>query len=125
MIGGLSIIICINAISKNWSYRTYLGLAYILLIGFSFVSQNPGAFESVFLLIVFGLVVSAILFVLYKDVIRFYPYLVPVVFGTVAIIATITKGYPNLYTGQFLGACISSVFIAGISFVWYELLRDR
>jgi len=74
---------------------------------------------------VFGLVVSAILFVLYKDVIRFYPYLVPVVFGTVTIIATITKGYPNLYSGQFLGAFISSVFIAGISFVWYELLRDR
>ena len=125
VIGGLSIIICINAISKNWSYRTSLGLAYILLIGFSIVSQNPGAFESVFLLIVFGLVISVILFVLYKDVIRFYPYLVPVVFGTVAIITTITKGYPNLYSGQFLGAFISSVFIAGISFVWYELLRDR
>ena len=117
--------ICINAISKNWKSRTLLGLSYIILISFSVVSQNPGVYESVFVLIGCGLIVSAVLFVLYKELIRFSPELIPIIFGTTSIISTMIKGYQNIYTGQFLGAIASSILIATLAFFWYKLLRNH
>ena len=125
VLGALSAVICINAISKNWKSRTTLGLSYIILLSFSVVSQNPGVFESVFLLISCGLIVSAVLFVLYKELIRFSPELIPIIFSTTSIINTMTEGYQNIYTGQFLGGFVSSILIAGLAFVWYKVLRQK
>ena len=124
VIGALSIVICINAITKNWNSRIPIGLLYIALISLSIVSQNRGSFESVILLIICGLVVTYFLFVLYKDLIRFRPELVPVIFGTISIIRAITEGSQNLYSGQFIGAFIGSILLAGLSFVWYEILKE-
>ncbi|MFL3007738.1 MAG: CPBP family intramembrane glutamic endopeptidase [Candidatus Neomarinimicrobiota bacterium] len=125
VLGALSTVICINVISKNWKSRTFLGLSYIILIGFSIVSQNPGAFESGLVLIGCGLIVSAVLFVLYKELIRFSPELIPIIFSTTSIISTMIKGYQNIYAGQFLGAIASSILIAMLALFWYKLLRHQ
>ena len=124
VIGALSIVICLNVITKNWQNKIPIGILYTLLIGFSVISQNRGAFESIILFLFIGCSCSAIFLLLYIDFIRYNPSLIPVIFGTMNIVITITSGSSNLYAGHLIGACVCSIFIAGFSYLWYQLLED-
>ncbi len=123
LIDVLSITLCISYITKNWLKRLPLVSLYMFVVGLAITSQNRGAFESIPLWIIAGIMCTIIFFFVHKEVIRFNPSLIPIIVGTIVVINKLSIGFPNLYSGQFLGACITSILVAGFSYFCYLKLE--
>ena len=104
--------------------RLTLGGFYIFLIGLSITSQNRGAVEMIHIWIIGTIIFTGLYLILHKEILRFYPKLIPIIAGTITIVSNLTLGFPNLYSGQLVGACIGSAFVALCAYYCYESIEN-
>tara|TARA_B100001115_G_C15608245_1_gene291532 strand:+ start:83 stop:409 length:327 start_codon:yes stop_codon:yes gene_type:complete len=104
--------------------RLPLGGIYIFLIGLSITSQNRGAVEMIYIWIIATIIFTGLYLFMYKEILRFYPKLIPITAGTITIVSNLTLGFPNLYNGQLVGACIGSTFVALFAYYCYNSVEN-
>ena len=121
----LSITLCLGYITHNLTKRLPLGGLYIFLIGLAITSQNRGAYEMIHIWIIAAIIFTILYLFTFKEILRFYPQLIPIIAGTITILNKLTLGFPNLYNGQFFGACISSAIVAWFAYYcWGRMQND-
>ena len=100
-----------------------LAMVYILLIGLAKASSSKGAFESLPLWFISGLVLAGVFYLLHKEILRFNPPLIPIITATITIAGQMASGVTNLYDGALMGACIASSVTAALGYIWFQELE--
>ena len=120
----LSIVLCFSYITQNMTKRLTLGGFYIFLIGLSITSQNRGAVEMIYIWVIATIIFTGLYLFIHKEILRFYPKLIPITAGTITVVSKLTLGFPNLYSGQLAGACIGSAVVALFAYYCYESVEN-
>ena len=102
-------------------------MLYLLLLGIAQASGNAGARDAFLLLLLAGLVIAIVFYTLHKEVIRFYPTLIPIITATLIILWQL--GNPSvingLYSGILLSSILCSITIAVLAYLWYGELEKN
>ena len=123
----LTVSLTLSYLSNNWSTKVPLTMLYLVLLGLAQASANNGARDAFLLLFLAGLIIAVVFYALHKEIIRFYPTLIPIISATLVIIWQL--GNPSvvngIYSGILLSAIISSISVAGLGYLWFRELEKK
>ena len=100
-------------------------MVYLWLIGLAQASSSKGAFESLPLWFISGLVLAGVFYLLHKEILRFNPSLIPIITATLTIAGQLASGVTNLYDGALMSAIIASCAVAALGYIWFQELGKR
>jgi hypothetical protein len=118
----LAISISVSYMTNNWTRKVPLAMVYLLLIGLVQASSSKGAFESLPLWFISGLVLAGVFYLLHKEILRFNPSLIPIITATLTMAGQLASGVTNLYDGALMSAIIASGFVAALGYIWFQEL---
>ncbi|MBT7901805.1 MAG: CPBP family intramembrane metalloprotease [Candidatus Marinimicrobia bacterium] len=123
----LTVSLSLSYLSDNWSKKVPLTMLYLVLLGIAQASANDGARDSLLFLLLSGFLIAVVFYALHKEIIRFYPSLIPIITGTLTIIWQL--GNPSvingIYSGILLSAIVSSISVAGLGYLWFKELEKN
>jgi len=109
----------ISALTNNLTKRIPMGLVYFFLLGLAMASGIDGSLDLKLLWILFGILFSIIFFMIYSDLIRFQPEILPFITGVMQILPIMANGLLGLYPGILIGSIFASISIGVFSYGWH------
>ena len=117
-------VIGISALTKNWSMRRELAAAYIVILGLAKVSGNGSALEVLSLWLACGVVLGAVFIMIYRDLLRMNPAIIPITTGTLVVLGLLENGLLGLHPSALIGSLLGCAAVSAVAYIWYlELLK--
>ena len=123
----LTVSLSLSYLSNNWSKKVPLTMIYLVLLGIAQASGNAGARDAFLLLLLAGLVIAIVFYALHKEIIRFYPTLIPIITATLIILWQLGNQsvINGIYSGILLSAILSSISVAVLAYLWFKELEKN
>ena len=109
----------ISALTNNLTKNIPMGIACFFLLGIAMASGIDGSLELKSLWVVFGILFSAMFYIIYNDLIRFQPEILPIITAVMQILPIVANGLLDLYPGNFFGSILASISVGIFSYGWY------
>ena len=114
--------VAVDHYTSNWSRRTSLFSALLIVLGFTFAGTSV---ETPTLWLVSGLLAGTILLLAYIFVLRFDLRLIPLATAAVVILRQLQQGFYEAYPWALAGAFLTAILVGLLGFYWWRRLSQE
>ncbi|MDA2928801.1 CPBP family intramembrane metalloprotease [Acidobacteria bacterium AH-259-O06] len=114
--------VAVDHYTSNWSRRTGLFSALLIVLGFTVAGTSV---ETPTLWLVSGLLAGTILLLAYIFVLRFDLKLIPLATAAVVILRQLQQGFYEAYPWALAGAFLTAVLVGLLGFYWWWRLSQE